>query len=117
MSMKFYIGDVFNIHFGGYVGVAVAGTRNLVGDGLITTETKLDLFSEDLQDFDGDDYLNRLDGGVHFGVEFVGTKGFGVGSRAYVGLADITNDKHDFLGSGKARTSEVSVYAIIRIGR
>lgn len=117
LSMKFYIGDVFNLHFGGYVGAAIAGTRNIDGEDLLgnTIETKTDLFSADQQDAQGDDYLNRIDGGIHFGAEFVSTSGFGVGSRAYIGLADITNDAHQF-GNGAARTAEVSVYAIIRIG-
>lgn len=114
LSMKFYIGDVFNVHFGGYAGVAVAGARKIKGEDLFNNpiDQKSTLFTEDPQ---GDKYLNRLDGGLHFGAEFVSTKGMGVGSRAYIGLADITNDKH-LLGGGNARTAEVSVYAIFRIG-
>jgi hypothetical protein len=94
--------------------VALAATRNLKGETVLNQplDEKQNLFTKDPQ---GDSYLNRLDAGVHFGAEFVSTKGMGVGSRAYIGLADITNDKH-LLGGGNARTAEISVYAIFRLG-
>ncbi|MCP4123372.1 MAG: PorT family protein [Bacteroidetes bacterium] len=118
MSLKFYIGDVFNVHFGGYVGVAVAGKRKIEGEidiGGIHFDEDVNMFSEDMQDFRGNDYMNRLDGGVHAGAEFVGEKGIGVGARASIGLADITNDDH-ILGDERASTAEISIYAIFRIG-
>lgn len=120
MALKFYIGDVFNIHFGGYVGVAVAGKRKIEGTlGLGPIEyndgDEINLFGEDIQDAQGDDYMKRLDGGLLAGIEFVSTKGMGVGSRAYLGLADITNDDH-VLGTERAMTAEISIYAIFRLG-
>jgi hypothetical protein len=123
MSLKFYIGDVFNIHFGGYVGVAVAGKRKYegtinIGGTTFTSDSEHDLFNDVLTDLDpqGDEYLKRFDGGILVGLEFIGEKGIGVGTRGYVGLADITNDDH-FLGNKRSSTGEISVYAIFRIGR
>lgn len=123
MSFKFYIGDVFNIHFGGYVGVAVAGKRKLsgtveIGGVTFSGKTEHDLFDNTLADLDpeGDPYYNRFDGGIHLGLEFIGHKGFGVGARGSLGLADITNDDH-ILGSDRVGTGEISIYAIIRFGK
>lgn len=122
LSLKFYIGDVFNIHFGGYFGVAVAGVRKIDGDltlggVMFEGESKTDLFGDGIKNIDPekDDYLSRFDGGLHVGVEFVSESGFGVGGRGYIGLADITNDDH-ILGNRKASTAEISIYAIIRFG-
>ncbi|MEZ5007071.1 MAG: outer membrane beta-barrel protein [Chitinophagales bacterium] len=112
-SFKFYIGDVFNVHFGGYAGVAIAGKRKIEGSGFFDGEGNL--FGDDIKNLDpqGDDYINRLDGGIHFGAEFISAKGIGVGSRGSIGLADITNDEH-ILGNGTARTGEISIYMIFR---
>lgn len=112
-SFKFYIGDIFNIHFGGYAGVALAGKRKIDGAGVLDGEGSL--FGENIQDAQGDELFNRLDGGIFVGTEFIGEKGIGVGARGYMGLADITNDKH-LLGDGTARTGEISVYMLFRFG-
>ncbi len=113
-TAKFYIGDVFNIHVGGFVGVAVGGKILLEGQITNVLDDEYDLFGSTI-DPQGDDYLNRLDGGIHLGFEFVSQKGFGAGARGYLGLADITNDAHVW-GNGVARTGEISLYAIFRFG-
>lgn len=123
MSFKFYIGDVFNIHFGGYLGAAVAGKRKIsgavdIGGVTFTGNTEHDLFDNTLANLDpeGDQYYNRLDGGLHLGFEFIGKKGFGVGTRGSLGLVDITNDDH-IIGNDGVGTGEISIYAIVRFGR
>ena len=115
-SMKFYIGDLFNIHVGGFVGAAVGGKILLEGEvtNLPNINDSYDLFGSTI-DPQGDDYVNRLDGGVHVGFEFVSQKGFGAGARGYLGLTDITNDEHIW-GGDIARTGEISLYAIFRLG-
>ena len=113
-SFKFYIGDVFNVHFGGYAGIAMAGKRKIEGAGII--DDSYSIFGDQAKDAQGDEYVNRLDGGIHAGVEFIGEKGIGVGTRGSIGLADITNDKH-ILGNGTARTGEISIYMIFRFAK
>lgn len=116
-SFKFYIGDNFNIHFGGYASGLMAGKAKETiwsSSGEFVQSSDYSLTNDNAQDVSGNDYLKRVDAGVHGGIEFISNGGFGVGGRFSKGLVDITNDDHVF-GSGNARTSEVSIYFIFRL--
>ncbi len=128
ISLKFYIKDVFNFHFGGYGAYAMGGKLNFKiynSVGVVVAENEDNLFDERLEDLEGDSFFKRFDAGVHFGVEFVSKKGIGVGGRLSKGLVDITNDDFDISFSGtpvlsggeNAHTTEISVYAIFRFGK
>lgn len=120
LSFKFYIGDVFNVNFGGYAGYAIGGKIKGEADSPLG-EAALKLFLgedmqipyKDLDDSQGDEYLNKLDAGIHAGLEFVSKKGIGVGGRFSKGLVDITNDDH-VLGGNNSLTTELSIYGIFR---
>jgi hypothetical protein len=116
-SFKFYIGDVFNVNFGGYTAFLAGGkAKNVftpnVGD-QVTSEHKI--FDKDLE-IDGEELFNRFDAGIHFGLEFVSTKGFGVGTRFSKGLVNVNNEDHPLV-SGRATTTEISVYGIVRLAK
>lgn len=115
-DFKFYIGDNFNIHFGPYAAVLLGGKTKYTlynNSGEILEEKDYKITGDDAQDFEGDDYLKRIDAGLQFGVEFITDGGFGVGSNFSKGLVDITNDKHIF-GKGNATTTEINIYMLFR---
>ncbi len=122
---KFYIKDLFNFNAGAYVGVATAGKVNYTANTGIFPDAEYKIFSDDFRKLDpqNDDYLNRLDLGIMVGFEFVSKKGIGAGMRGSVGLTDVTNDNYQALGgdlllngSGYARTGDLSIFAIFRLG-
>ncbi len=116
-SFKFYIGDNFNVNFGGY-GAALAGGKARYTlrseNGEVVNNKDFKLTGEKAEDINGNTYLKRYDAGLNFGIEFVSDKGIGVGSRFSKGLVDITNDDH-LIGNGNATTTEVNLYMIFRL--
>lgn len=123
---KFYIGDLFNFNAGAYIGVAAGGKVKYTAQTGIFPDTEFKIFGDDLSAADpqNDDYLNRIDAGIIVGFEFVSQKGIGVGMRGSVGLTDATNNNYqilggDFLlnGGGYARTADLSVFAVFRMGK
>lgn len=95
VTFKFYILDWFNLNAGAYVNYLIAAKGNGVdrfGAGDIWN-----LISDDeFRDENGDEFLGRLDFGIHFGAEFVTNSGFGFGARYMQGFGDVTNDSFDW---------------------
>lgn len=114
ISAKFYIGDVFNVYAGGFVGFAVGGHLKNTFDGNLLTDTNL--FSKSLQDADDNDMFNRINAGLLFGFEAISKKGIGAGFRFTQGLTSINNTKHAVIAD-RSVSSEVAVYTVFRIGK
>ena len=116
-SFKFYIGDNFNVHAGGFIGFALGGKSRFTtfnSDGSLIGDETVRLSGKDPQ---GDRYLSRYDGGALVGVEFVSDKGIGVGARLTQGFVDITNDDFQNIlvsGKGRALTTDIAIYATFR---
>ena len=89
-TFKFYIFDWFNVGAGPYVSFLIAAK----GEGINTVgvkETWNFISDRENSDLNGEDFLNRLDFGIHFDVEFVTKTGFGLGARYSQGFGDVTN--------------------------
>jgi hypothetical protein len=115
---KFYIGDIFNLYAGGFVGVAAGGKFKNEFNPIIgaKTEVKEDLFDKKLRDADDNDLFNRVNAGLLFGLEVVSRKGNGAGLRLTQGLTSVNNTNHA-LSPEKSRTSEISIYTVLRLGK
>ena len=91
VTFKFYLRRWLNFNAGAYVNYLIAAK----GEGIDPFGAKnvWNLISDgEFRDDNGDQFLNRLDFGIHFGVEFVTRAGFGFGARYTQGFGDITND-------------------------
>lgn len=118
ISAKFYIGDIFNLYAGGFVGAAVGGQFRSEFNPIFGPDqlVKENLFDKKLRDGDDNDLFNRVNAGVLFGLEVVSRKGNGAGLRFTQGLTSVNNTNHA-LSPEKSRTSEISIYTVLRLGK
>ncbi|MCB9034485.1 MAG: PorT family protein [Chitinophagales bacterium] len=98
ISMKFYIGDNFNINIGPYASFITAARAKLThedANGDVVDEKKgVNMMSKDYEDADGNNLYNRFDLGANLGLEFISNKGIGVGARINQGFMDLINDDY-----------------------
>lgn len=98
VSMKFYIGDNFNINFGPYVSFIAAARAKLIhenANGDVVDEIKgVNMMSKDYEDANGNHLYNRFDLGANLGLEFISNKGIGVGARFNQGFMDLINNDY-----------------------
>ncbi len=90
VTFKFYIFDWFNVGAGAYASFLIAAK----GEGINpigVKETWNFISDKESSDLNGEDFLNRLDFGIHFDAEFVTKAGFGLGVRYSQGFGDVTN--------------------------
>ncbi|MCB9033014.1 MAG: PorT family protein [Chitinophagales bacterium] len=104
VSMKFYVGDNFNINFGPYVSFIAAAKAKLIHENSnneVVNETKsVNMMSKDYEDANGNLLFNRVDFGANLGVEYISDKGIGVGARVNQGFRDlINNDYAGYMGT------------------
>lgn len=111
VTFKFYLFKWMNLNMGGYVNYLIAAKGesgpniwNLISD-------------DEFRDENGDEFLNRLDFGIHFGTEFVTRSGFGFGARYTQGFGDVTNNDFEWdvsmlnpADSEKVKTSSIIAY-------
>jgi hypothetical protein len=105
-----------NVNAGAYVNYLIAAKAegvdrfgasniwNLISDG-------------EFRDDNGDQFLNRLDFGIHFGVEFITKAGFGFGARYSQGFGDVTNNSFEWdvsmLKPDNSRVKTSSIFGYI----
>ena len=95
VTFKFYIKRWLNLNAGAYVNYLIAAKGEGV-DPFGTTNIWNLISDSDFRDDNGDQFLNRLDFGIHFGLEFVTKTGFGFGTKYSQGFGDVTNNSFEW---------------------
>ncbi len=113
-TLKFYPFDWLNVNIGPYISYIIAAKAEGIENGEINT---WNLISDpEYRGANGEDFLNRLDFGFHFGAELITKSGFGFGARYSQGFGDVTNDSFVWdktlipPDSEKVRTSSIITY-------